>query len=101
MFEADHLRQIEAANRFRYPPAFWARRHELTLLAETPWFWLEYPDAALIGTPEALSAARRRDPEFPDDVIPFLVLRGEEEFPDYYGFERPIGGPPSPPNCRC
>jgi hypothetical protein len=82
MFDADHLRVIEVAHRFRYPSAFWERRQELASLAETAWFRETYPGARLIGTYHEVRAVRQAEPDLPDDLIPFLVVGGQQ-FPDY------------------
>jgi hypothetical protein len=94
VFDADHLRHIEGANRFRYPPAFWARWQELASLAETAWFRATYPGARLVGTHDDVWAARQADPDLPDDLIPFIIVSGQR-FPDYFGFQvarRPVDG---------
>ena len=86
MFDAEDLRHIEQTNRFRYPPAFWERRQEFASLAETEWFRANYPAPRLIGTHDEVWAAHQADADLPDDLIPFLIVVGQQ-FPHYYGFK--------------
>lgn len=86
MFVPDQLRLIEAMNRFRYPPVFWERYGELTTLSKTAWFQRVYPAVRFLGTNYDLWVARQADPDLPDELIPFMIIEGQQ-FPDYYGFQ--------------
>jgi hypothetical protein len=88
MFDAENLRHVERVYRFRYPLAFWERRQELASLAETEWFRATYPAARLVGTHDEVWAARQADQDLADDLIPFMIVSGQQ-FPDYYGFQAP------------
>src|SRR5262249_18864927 len=88
MCDVEDLRQIEREYRLRFPAAFWKRRKELASLTQTEWFRATYPGARLVGAPEEIRAAQEADPDLPDDLIPFLIVRGQP-FPDYYGFQVP------------
>jgi hypothetical protein len=82
------LKDIERVNQFHYPPMFWGRWQEFASLAKTEWFRATYPAARLVSTQDEVWAARLANDDLPDDLIPFMILSGQQ-FPDYYGFQVP------------
>ena len=86
MIIAEAFQRIEEANQFCYPLAFWMRFEEFASLIETTWFQTEYPGVRLVVTHENVLALRQADPDLPVDLIPFMIVAGQQ-FPDYYGFQ--------------
>lgn len=91
MFDPNHLRQIERANWFHYPPTFWERWPELAALAKTESFQTAYPGAYLVTTNDEVQANRRTEPDLPADLIPFMVVE-QKQLLDFYGFQVPLLG---------